>query len=297
VISCVIPVRFDYHLVALLQKLATLPELECIVVFNGSPSEFISAIVARFPRCIYYDCSTANKSIARNIGTTMATNEWVWFLDSDNDLGFDRLPDNLLRALRIDELDAIQGNIEFCSPKSHVTLYHRVMTFLKESSTDQLHTPNVFIRRAMLLSVGGFDEAALHGEDFELAVRLNRIGIRTEFFRDLSVVHKNPSTARVRLKSFACYGLGGAYRSYKFDIDDFMHMPAMKSINLRTRFAVTVYLTLRNLVYLYAIMANVPQRWVKERARLAPRVYRLRPGAYEVVCEDWNAKAFIGDRG
>lgn len=93
-------------------------ELECIIVDDATPDGSmytVNRILAGYTGPIHFKClhHTVNQglSAARNTGIRQATGEYVFFLDSDDEISDDciRLLANLV--LKYPEVDMVQGNI------------------------------------------------------------------------------------------------------------------------------------------------------------------------------------------
>ncbi|MDV6029932.1 MAG: glycosyltransferase [Phycisphaera sp. RhM] len=165
-----------------LQSVATqaYDDLEIVVVDDGS-SDDTRAVVARSGVPCTYVTNERPKGPAgaRNHGICLSSGQYIAFLDADDAW----LPNKLalqIAALETDPRLLALGSImiPWDSTPSHVDppATVRRYSFSEMILRNRLGTPTVVCRRDALSKVGLFDEAMNIAEDYELWLRLSRIG-------------------------------------------------------------------------------------------------------------------------
>jgi glycosyltransferase involved in cell wall biosynthesis len=151
---------------------------EIIVVDDGSPDE--TARVARgYAEVRYFYQDNKGVSAARNLGIRESLGSYLVFLDADDRL----LPDHLSISLEAFEKNpgaafvcgqyrcfgaASPGHIHNCEPlPDH---YGTLLRGLHDGFIGSLIT--VMLQRKVLLSIDGFKEDLLAGEDYEILLRI-----------------------------------------------------------------------------------------------------------------------------
>jgi glycosyltransferase involved in cell wall biosynthesis len=205
-VSIVLPTydRLAYLKEAVQSVLAqTVADWELIVVDDGSTDDtaaWLESLVE--PRItVVRQAHTGNRSRLRNLGVERARARWIAFLDSD-DLWH---PDKL--AVQLEQLAANPTRRWSCTgirfidgqgapvPQRSGTPYvaqsgwilEQLLTF-KAAAT----TPTVMVEKSLLDEVGGFDEAFLLREDYELEVRLAARAEILALAEELTVVRHHP---------------------------------------------------------------------------------------------------------
>ncbi len=166
------------------------PDLEVVVVLDGSPPE-TRAVVAAFAdprlRVFSYDHAFGHASRARNRGIVEARGDHVCFLDSDDWSSPTRLA-AMREALGAEpEADVLYGRVRML--RGSASLSSRL--FGAEGSFDattpslaeltqgnRIYMPTACVRRDVLLRFGGFRTAMRYREDHELWLRLLANGCR-----------------------------------------------------------------------------------------------------------------------
>lgn len=182
-VSIVVPTynRAEYIGRALRSVLAqAISEIEIIVVDDASTDD-TNVIVRRFhdPRIRYHLLvENSGASRARNIGASLATGEYIAFLDSDDEWLMNMLVSQLEIFEKNGEVDAViagfiryyRGGLEYISPP--------VCSDSSESVIRALLTANfvspqvLMLRKSCFVDLGGFDETLSHREDWDFGVRL-----------------------------------------------------------------------------------------------------------------------------
>jgi glycosyltransferase involved in cell wall biosynthesis len=153
-----------------------------LLVLDNSSSDGTAAIVARRtdPRIRYVRHRPLTIAAARNLGLREARGEFVAFLDDDDEW----LPPKLERQVAVlrrgsQSLGLVYGGVTWIdergvAARTHLpTLRGRILTDLlwqRDAFTGSASNP--MMRAAALAALGGFNEALVTSEDWELYLRL-----------------------------------------------------------------------------------------------------------------------------
>lgn len=160
----------------------TFKDWEAIVIDDGSTDSspaIIQSAAESDPRIKLLTQENAGPSVARNYGLKQAAGEFIHFLDAD-DLIVAQTYEKLLNGFKENiSADLIYCNWRVVSESGQI--FARVqppqeMTFDKLSSDNPLPLHALLSRKSALDEVSGFDENLLTVEDWDLWVRLIRIG-------------------------------------------------------------------------------------------------------------------------
>ena len=185
-ISVVVPTRNRSALLAVTLRSVLRQrnvDLEVIVVDEASTDDTPAVLAAmgdRRVRVIRHDVPLGVAS-ARNHGATEALGEWVTFLD-DDDLW---APDKLVRQVQASEDGrcdwAYTGAVNFVD--DYRILYGRpplppdqMVTTLPRHYAIPGGGSNIIVRKAMWLRAGPFDARLRNTEDWEMCIRLSKLG-------------------------------------------------------------------------------------------------------------------------
>ncbi|HXD58234.1 MAG TPA: glycosyltransferase [Thermoleophilaceae bacterium] len=215
VVSVVVPARnAEGTLGRALESLAaqTLGSFEAIVVENGSSDATLavaSSFAARDRRVRVETTVARGVSEARNFGLGLARGEWLLFLDAD-----DTLDPRALELLRetAQEVDAaVSGWARVASDgtrfDSHVWKEaDRAFESLAVTCAFAIHC--CLVRRQLVVAVDGFDESLSTCEDWDLWLRLARVGVRFRAVDQvLALYHAHPQTASLDGRRMLADGL------------------------------------------------------------------------------------------
>lgn len=153
----------------------TYPNIEVIVIDDGSPDDTPAAAAAFGDRIIYHRQPNAGLAAARNKGLSLATGQFIAFLDSDD--AFD--PDAL--AVRLQAIDRDPAIVAACcgwreiDGEGRETSNHSVppqadyLTLLREN-----FAPPVcwMVRKSVFECTGPFDAQFYGHEDWDLWLRI-----------------------------------------------------------------------------------------------------------------------------
>jgi len=179
-ISVVIPTRdrcvaIRRALTSVLSQTQT--PFEIIVVDDGSSDDTPSVVRREFPTVRYVRQDHAGVSASRNHGVGISSGEWIAFLDSDDEWT-PRKIERQLQAL------AHEPDYDFChTDEIWIRNGRRVNPMKKHAKYGgniferclplcAISPSSVLVRRSLLDSVGGFDEAFPVCEDYELWLRI-----------------------------------------------------------------------------------------------------------------------------
>ncbi len=169
-----------------------------IVTDDGLKSTAEHLIKTRFPWAQWTAGPRRGPAANRNHGASIATGEWLLFLDDDCLPSAGCLSAFERFALEEPNLQVIEGSIHTDRPKQRMDEVAPV-----NQSGGYLWSCNFAIKRSLFEKIGGFDEdfpyAAM--EDVDLRERLNAIGVAIRFSKEASVCHpwrKNGGLTAVR---------------------------------------------------------------------------------------------------
>ena len=205
-VSVVIPARnAESTLARALESLLAQSErsFEAIVVENGSADrtgEVAREFARRDRRVRVTRRTAAGVSAARNAGIALARGEWLLFHDADDTLDPDALARLLSEARREPRPDAAVCGWARVAPDGT-----RFDEFIWEEADEAFQSLAVtcafaihccLVRRELVLAAGGFDESLATCEDWDLWLRLARMGARFRAIPErLARYHVHPGTA------------------------------------------------------------------------------------------------------
>ena len=190
-------------------------KLQVIVVDDGSRDG--SAAVARSFGAVVVSSGGVRRgpAAARNVGASLASGEILAFIDSDCTASTAWLTE-LVPAFRDQKTAAVGGMVEGMCSASTVDRYEAVMSSLSlgsrerfgNSGDDTFYLPscNLLVRRAVFLSVGGFEGSMHVGEDVDLTWRLRDAGWTIAYLPAGNILHEHRSTLRSFMSRRFDYG-------------------------------------------------------------------------------------------
>ena len=190
-------------------------KIELIVVDDGSQDD--SAQVARSYGAQVVSSGGVRRgpAAARNVGAAQASGELLAFIDSDCTASPGWLVE-LVHLFRDDRLAAVGGQVEGMCDSSSVDRYEAVMSSLSlgsrerfgNSGDDTFYLPscNLLVRRALFLSVDGFEDSMHVGEDVDLTWRLRDAGWTIAYLPAGRIFHEHRSSVRSFMSRRFDYG-------------------------------------------------------------------------------------------
>jgi glycosyltransferase involved in cell wall biosynthesis len=163
----------------------TFTDWELLIIDNGSvdqTKDVVAGYIARDARIKYFESDLTGTSPNRNLALRLARGEYVSVLDSD-DVWLE--PDKLTAQIAF--LDSHQDYGVVGSQASLIDIAGQIIGSQTMPETDEairasltrrdnlIHS-SAFYRRAMAVSVGGYDETLLIGEDWDLWLKLGLRG-------------------------------------------------------------------------------------------------------------------------
>jgi glycosyltransferase involved in cell wall biosynthesis len=182
IISVIIPVyNGEKTIIKTIQSVLnqTFTDFELIVIDDGSQDSTLKVIDdISDPRIKVFSYPNAGVSASRNRGLAKATGEFISFLDADDlwtpdklEAQFKALEENPQAAVAYSWSDWIDEADQFLRPGGQISVNGNAYTKLLLRDFVESGS-NPLIRRQALAKVGGFDESLVHGEDWDMWLRL-----------------------------------------------------------------------------------------------------------------------------
>jgi glycosyltransferase involved in cell wall biosynthesis len=204
-VSVVIPTRDRSRLLALTLRSVLWQrevDLEVVVVDDGSSDDtgdLVTGLADPRIRLVRHD-TAQGVSAARNRGIAQARGEWVAFLDDDDLWAPDKLARQLQAAHRSRRTWVYTGAVNV---DQHLQVLEggpppppdRVVELLGSYNPVPAGASNVIVRADALASVGPFDTGLRNNEDWDMWIRLARLGPPTWVRRPLVALRVHPGNA------------------------------------------------------------------------------------------------------
>lgn len=201
-VSVVVPTRNSaIHLESCLRSLReqTYDRLEIIVVDNFSNDETL-AIARQWADVI--ETAGDERAAQTNRGVTVASGLYVFRVDSDF-----VLEPSVVRECLEKIRHGAEAVVVHNTPDASVGRLARIRKFeIDMYKYDLKHSAARFLSRALFLSIGGYNQDLIAGEDYDFQNRLNRRGVRTEFVEAEAVHLGEPRNLREAVAKFYLYG-------------------------------------------------------------------------------------------
>lgn len=223
VIPCHRQERFLPRTVAALERALAGRAWRGVLVLNGGGGEALPALSERWQVIVPPEASRPllTPGAARMMGFDACGGDWVLFVDADVEVDAAWVEAALATAAREPELGGLWGRLEEWfedaageRPGSPDLL----KVGDRERRTAYMTTPACY-RRTALLAVGGYDPRLSSEEDFELGLRLARLGAELRSLGVRAGRHwsaPRPSFAELgrRWRGGLCFGQGQVLRLY-----------------------------------------------------------------------------------
>lgn len=196
IISIIIPVFKDVNglkdtLISLDNQSIPKTDYEVVVVNDGGDPEIIK-LCEHFRVKIIEVKPNRGSYYARNRGIEASKGEYLAFVDADI-----KVPINWLEkgSLLLKKFDYIAGDIKIDESKvnSVTSLYEYLFSFMVTNYLKNFHygpTANLFVRKKVFETAGGFDERLRSSGDWEFGDRLYRyFNFIQGFSKDITVIH------------------------------------------------------------------------------------------------------------
>ena len=177
-----------------IEKFVNLEETEVVVVDGGSTDKTVN-VISQYP-FVKLVVSQSNISKGRNLGVANSEGEIIVFTDADCVVEKDWIR-NIRKYLEMDsEIGVVGGPYISLEQQGLIAKYLGVYvgTYFPADSgfvTYQcIGTGNAAYRRKAIEDAGGFDERLDIGEDIDLNLRINNLGYKLFFAKDVKVYHK-----------------------------------------------------------------------------------------------------------
>jgi mycofactocin glycosyltransferase len=190
-------------------------KIEVIVVDDGSRDD--SAQVARSRGALVVSSGGTRRgpAAARNVGAARATGELLAFIDSDCSASAGWLSE-LVPVFRGEKTAAVGGLVDGMCTASAVDRYEAMMSSLSLGARERFAGPgddtfylpscNLLVRRALFLSVKGFEDGMHVGEDVDLTWRLRDAGWTIAYLPAGRILHEHRSSVRSFMSRRFDYG-------------------------------------------------------------------------------------------
>jgi glycosyltransferase involved in cell wall biosynthesis len=164
----------------------TVPDFELILVDDASTDHTVQAIqeIADPRISLLGNSSNLGGAASRNKGVALAQGEFIFFLDADCVAAPNWLEEGL-KLFRAHDYVGLEGKLHFVSPDYKPTYSDRVVQNLHGG---EYMTANMAYRKSALLAAGPFDPQLRRYEDWDMALRVKKLG-EIPFVPQMVVVH------------------------------------------------------------------------------------------------------------
>ena len=177
----------------------TFNDFEVLLINDGSPdTQELERVLQRFPATLrYIKQENRGAAAARNTGLREARGEFVAFLDAD-DTWLSSFLQKQMEFLKRQNADFVFCDaLLFGEASSAGRTFMQLQPSRGEVTPERLLavdvtvlTSTVLARRQPILQVGLFDESLRRGHDFDLWLRLAKLGIRFAYHREVLAHHR-----------------------------------------------------------------------------------------------------------
>jgi GT2 family glycosyltransferase len=165
--------------------LESIPLGVALVVVDSSEDETADTVQSLRPERTLLIRTTCNVTQARQAGAREAATEWLLFTDAD--VVFTE--DYFHNLLHYEDCDALYGpKLSRNGFERYYRFFAKGQALLRLVGIPAASGSNLLIRREVFDNVGGFDLKLNCNEDSEIAWRIQRLGYRVGFAKDLHVI-------------------------------------------------------------------------------------------------------------
>lgn len=165
----------------------TCPAVECIVIDDGSTDRTAEIVKAYGERVRYVHQPNSGRSAARNRGISLASSEYLAFLDADDFLSPEKLQQQMVFLQTHPECDAVYSRIAYFEQGRENSLYSvrratptgDILQELLFGNFITVHAP--LFRKNVVEQIGGYDPSLSRYEDWDFFLRLAISGVRFGF--------------------------------------------------------------------------------------------------------------------
>lgn len=163
-------------------------EYEIICVDNGSTDGSVSILEKYKDNLRIIESGADTVSGVRNDGARVSNGEILAFLDSDCIVPAWWLKE-AKRILTSHNVVACGGEYDVNIGLEYAILWKNIHGYKSDGFVNWLPSGNLFVKRDIFISLGGFDEYLISSEDVDFCIRLNNSGNKIYFSKELNVVH------------------------------------------------------------------------------------------------------------
>lgn len=179
-------------------------DIEIIVVDDHSTDNTISYLQQHYPQVIVALNDKKGASSARNKGLSMATKDFVMYLDSDDLVGVNFFNKKIEFLLNNASINACYGDYEYfhsngAFTKEQIIFKHKYPKIATEEHTEShlknylsgnyLPQNSIIFRKSFLKQIGGHDEQLPINQDVELVIRSLLEGMNIKYLEDSTYVY------------------------------------------------------------------------------------------------------------
>jgi glycosyltransferase involved in cell wall biosynthesis len=165
------------------------PDVEIIVVDDGSSDDTPDVIAALGDRVIALRQDNQGPAVARNAGLALATGDVIAFCDADDLWPEGKLARQLARLDEEPELDAVLGRIQYVAIDGG-EIPDIEFENLDQKTLSHVHLGSGLYRRRAFDQLGGFDEQLRFSEDVDWFMRAREAKLRIEILPDVTLVYR-----------------------------------------------------------------------------------------------------------
>ena len=192
------------------------PDVEHIVV-DGASTDGTMDIVRSYGKRIARVVSEPDRGMydSANKGLRLATGDVVGMLNADDYYAAADVLSHMARVFEQKRVDAVHGDLDFIDPDdtSRITRRFRSREFAPGDFRKGWHPahPTFYVRRQVLLDIGGFDERYRIASDIDLMMRVLEVrGVRSAYIPRVLVKMRegglsNGSLRRIWRANVECY--------------------------------------------------------------------------------------------